>query len=82
MATYGSSLVPTPNLESAASLSVSDLMDDHDIWCEEANTTHLTADDATLVREIQLSERPPKDVLYRWPTSGWNSFNEIRLWVG
>ena len=60
------SLVPTPNLECPTDLRVSDLLDANGGRSAETLNEHLMLEDARLVREISLSERRLKVVLFWW----------------
>lgn len=53
-----------PNMESPVILRVADLLDVDGCWCEAALATHITKEDAGLAREIPLSIRRPKDIMY------------------
>lgn len=75
-------LVPTPNLESAADLWVSDLIRDDGGWDDAALQTHLTEEDARLAKAIPLSSRRTHDLLYWWPATNGLFSTKSSFWLG
>uniref|UniRef100_A0A803KTN4 Uncharacterized protein n=1 Tax=Chenopodium quinoa TaxID=63459 RepID=A0A803KTN4_CHEQI len=51
-------------------------------WDLDMLNTHLTHDDASMVRSISLSKRFPEDVRFWWPTENGIYTTKSRYWLG